>query len=49
MTNENQLKHFFWKKATEDDTKKIKMSIGIQVLTKDFTSYKSCKSLRKTK
>ena len=50
VTTENQLKRCFWKKVTGDDAKKTKILTGIQVLKKDFKSYKiRYKSLRKTK
>ena len=49
MITENQLTCCFWKKIT-DDAKKTKRLTEIQVLTKEFTSYKSrYKSLRKRK
>ena len=51
VTTWNQLKRCFWKKVTGEGEKKDKgMLTGIQVLTKDFTSYKiRYKSSRKTK
>ena len=49
MITENQIKGYFWKK-TSDDAKKTKRLSEIQVLTKDFTSYKiRYKSLTKRK
>ena len=39
VTTENQLKRCFWKKSNRQWRKK-KMLTGIQVLTKDFASYK---------
>ena len=49
MITENQLKHCFWKK-TGNDAKKTKRLTGIQVLPKDFASYKiRYESLRKSK
>ena len=49
MITENQSKGYFWKKSS-DYAKKTKRLPEIQVLTKDFTSYKiRYKTLRKRK
>ena len=40
MITENWLKHCFWEKIAEDDAKKTKRLIEIQVLTKKV--YEKC-------